>query len=647
MNPYDFITWVRDPNVGNHSSITVTDTHFFGNAPKVLFYDQDKNWEYAFEGNAWQNAMQAWDWHEVQGLKTALKTIQPVTRTGPKGRLQHVGQDGAASWATAQIYDPTGGTVTPPPPPPTPCTYTTGAWGPCMNGTQTRTVTASPAGCTGTPPPSSQPCTVAPPPPPPPTAGELPLNPSDVVVVVNANDPQSRAIADAYKAQWGVTREVTMNLGTNQSIGVTAFNTERNKIATTSAKALALCFTVPTRVNEVNGITSAFTYGYQTRYTTRASGYGNPSANIKRATLVNSIEMIQVARAATGTKPTGTIYTVLANDGGGTAPRGDARAGQVVGAAGDRIRELLPMNVKLVVQDNRNGCAGECPGNELVGKSDVLAYFGSMYKIGQWATNTVLPGAYADNLTSTSGNLPTGQGQTPITVFAPSATSGTVTEPWMSSSTNTARQFMRVDTFSVAYFGQGQSFAQAAYRSVERPYRLLIIGDPLCAPYANVVPTDPGPVDPPPVDPPPTGNVIGSWSFGSYTPTTIPGMTMMSGEAEVSGGTLRTIADHTYWRIDAKGVRTVTVTNFTPSSLNYQYILTASNGMGLILLPDGSLVDNVSGGDLPVLPAGTFDVGTAYTGTFTLPAVRDFTGFGASPGQGNAWQGRFGGLELR
>ena len=113
VNPYDFITWVRDPNVGNHSSITVTGTHFFGNAPKVLFYDQDKNWEYAFEGNAWQNAMQAWTWHEVQGLRTDWKTIQPVTRTGPKGRLQHVGQDGAASWATAQIYDPTGGTVTP------------------------------------------------------------------------------------------------------------------------------------------------------------------------------------------------------------------------------------------------------------------------------------------------------------------------------------------------------------------------------------------------------------------------------------------------------------------------------------------------------------------------------------------------------
>lgn len=54
----------------------------------------------------------------------------------------------------------------PPPGPVTPCTgWTTGAWGTCTNGIQTRTVTATPAGCTGTPagkPAESQTCTVAP-----------------------------------------------------------------------------------------------------------------------------------------------------------------------------------------------------------------------------------------------------------------------------------------------------------------------------------------------------------------------------------------------------------------------------------------------------------------------------------------------------
>lgn len=48
---------------------------------------------------------------------------------------------------------------------PTPCTFTYGTWTTCSNGTQTRTYTTSPAGCTGTPPTDSitRTCTVVPP----------------------------------------------------------------------------------------------------------------------------------------------------------------------------------------------------------------------------------------------------------------------------------------------------------------------------------------------------------------------------------------------------------------------------------------------------------------------------------------------------
>jgi len=46
-----------------------------------------------------------------------------------------------------------------------PCTFTYGAWTTCSNGTQTRSYTTSPAGCTGTPPTDSitRTCTVVPP----------------------------------------------------------------------------------------------------------------------------------------------------------------------------------------------------------------------------------------------------------------------------------------------------------------------------------------------------------------------------------------------------------------------------------------------------------------------------------------------------
>jgi mono/diheme cytochrome c family protein len=52
------------------------------------------------------------------------------------------------------------------PPPPTACTsWATGTWSACVNGTQTRTVTPAPTGCTGTPPgtqpPASQSCGTA------------------------------------------------------------------------------------------------------------------------------------------------------------------------------------------------------------------------------------------------------------------------------------------------------------------------------------------------------------------------------------------------------------------------------------------------------------------------------------------------------
>jgi hypothetical protein len=94
-------------------------------------------------------------------------------------------------------------------------------------------------------------------------------------------------------------------------------------------------------------------------------------------------------------------------------------------------------------------------------------------------------------------------------------------------------------------------------------------------------------------------------------------------------------------------VTQVRLEGFTPTSLGFQYIVTNSDKKGLIMLPDGAVVDNTTGDDRPVLPAGTLKVGTAWTGTMTLPSPMDVRQFGAAPGQGNAWQGRVAGMEFR
>lgn len=95
--------------------------------------------------------------------------------------------------------------------------------------------------------------------------------------------------------------------------------------------------------------------------------------------------------------------------------------------------------------------------------------------------NTILPGGIVENLTSTSGVLHTANSQTPMTDLiraGAAGTSGTVYEPF-------ALQFKFPTPLLYVYYAAGCSLAEAFHLSVESPYQLLIIGDPLCRPYGD------------------------------------------------------------------------------------------------------------------------------------------------------------------
>jgi hypothetical protein len=97
------------------------------------------------------------------------------------------------------------------------------------------------------------------------------------------------------------------------------------------------------------------------------------------------------------------------------------------------------------------------------------------------AGNQLLPGSIADNLTSTSGVLHQENGQTSMMELlrgGAAGTSGTVTEPY-------ALQFKFPTPLMYAYYAAGATLAEAFYLSVESPYQLLIVGDPLCRPYGD------------------------------------------------------------------------------------------------------------------------------------------------------------------
>jgi hypothetical protein len=92
----------------------------------------------------------------------------------------------------------------------------------------------------------------------------------------------------------------------------------------------------------------------------------------------------------------------------------------------------------------------------------------------------ILPGAICEHLTSFGGVMKAGAGQTPLSEYirhGAAGSSGTVTEPY-------ALQQKFPLPFMHVHYAAGASLAEAYYQSVAGPYQLLIVGDPLCQPWA-------------------------------------------------------------------------------------------------------------------------------------------------------------------
>ncbi len=91
------------------------------------------------------------------------------------------------------------------------------------------------------------------------------------------------------------------------------------------------------------------------------------------------------------------------------------------------------------------------------------------------------PGAICDNLTSHGGRLQDNGTQTPLTHFlklGAAGSSGTVTEP-LAIANKFAHARIHV------HYVRGCNLAESYYQSVFGPFQLLIVGDPLCQPWAR------------------------------------------------------------------------------------------------------------------------------------------------------------------
>lgn len=173
---------------------------------------------------------------------------------------------------------------------------------------------------------------------------------------------------------------------------------------------------------------------------------------------------LRSAARADGTKPKGTIYFMT---------NGDVRTTTRSGVFPAVVQALDALGVKAEI------ASGALPSR----RPDVAGVMTGTPSFDWRASgSTILPGAICENLTSFGAIFTPSAGQTPLSEFlryGAAGSSGTVIEPF-SIQAKFPHAGMQV------HYARGASLAEAFYQSVRSPYQLLVVGDPLCQPWASI-----------------------------------------------------------------------------------------------------------------------------------------------------------------
>lgn len=191
------------------------------------------------------------------------------------------------------------------------------------------------------------------------------------------------------------------------------------------------------------------------------SGRGNSLAEIR--------ECFKRSVSADGTCPKGTFYYMVNSNVRSTTRQWGFESAiaklKEIGMEGQAVRE-----------------SGSDPGMPK-NRDDVLGCMCGLILINPPASGSkILPGALIENLTSEGGVMKWWSRQTTIGTFirnGASGASGTVDEPY-------AIQNKFASPFIFYHYARGCSLVEAYYQSVHGPYQLLMLGEPLCQPWAKI-----------------------------------------------------------------------------------------------------------------------------------------------------------------
>ena len=310
------------------------------------------------------------------------------------------------------------------------------------------------------------------------------LDASELAVIVNDQDPLSIAIADYYRKRRAIPDRNIIHISfpaQRSQLDPDQFEALRRMVvASTPAavQAYALTWALPYRVGCMS-ITSAFTFGFDKRWcshTRCAPTAISPYFNSRSATPFTDLELrptialaandIERARAlidrgiaSDGSRPGGTAYLVSTTD----------KARNVRAGIFPTIDKVFSPFLATRTETT----------DALKDRQDVLFYFTGRKEVEQLDTLRFLPGAIADHLTSTGGQLDGTRQMSALRWLDAGATGsyGTVVEPC-----NLLGKFPNPGIVMQHYL-QGETLIEAYWKSVQMPGEGIFIGEPLAAPF--------------------------------------------------------------------------------------------------------------------------------------------------------------------
>lgn len=312
------------------------------------------------------------------------------------------------------------------------------------------------------------------------------LSANDLAVIVNDDDPDSVALAAHFQIKRGIPADNMIHVRLPRDrTALTEAEFARIKETVDRAvpsrvQAFALTWARPYRV-ECMSITSAFAFGFDRDYCasdckpTKPSPYFNsdtarpfdthrmrPTMSLAAARLEQSKQLVDRGVASDGTNPPGKAYLVSTSD----------KARNVRAAGYEKTRSLMQALIPTQIVE----------ADAIRDRHDVLFYFTGLARVPHIESNTFLPGAMADHLTSTGGAL-FDSGQMSILKWieaGATGTYGTVAEPC-----NFPQKFP-VPAIAMARYLHGESLIEAYWKSVAMPGQGIFVGEPLARPFAGV-----------------------------------------------------------------------------------------------------------------------------------------------------------------